>query len=409
MPVSQRPYVLRAYRKGEGIMDIKQLFKDYENIINRENAALPSENGIFQRYKYPVLDRTHIPPFWLYDLDSKTNPRMLERMGVNCVFNSGAIYMNKKYYLVARVEGSDRKSFFAVAESAQPDCGFRFWDYPVILPQTDEFDVNVYDMRLTQHEDGYIYGLFCTERKDKSSPPGDTVSAVAACGIVRTKDLKTWTRLSDLKTKGAQQRNVVLHPEFINGRYALYTRPQDGFIETGTGGGIAFGYTDSMENAYVENEILMDEKVYHTVKEVKNGQGPAPVKTKDGWLHIAHGVRNTAAGLRYVLYAFLSDLNEPQSITHSPGGHLLAPRGPERVGDVSNVVFTNGAVANEKDELYIYYASSDTRLHVCKTSVDIMVDYCINTPSDPLFSHKCVEQRCDMITKNLKIMKEETI
>jgi len=385
-------------------MGIKKLFKDYEKLVNRENEILPSENGLYQRYKYPVLERRHIPPFWIYDLDKKTNPFMMERLGVNCVFNSGALYMDNKYYLMARVEGSDRKSFFAVAESDRPDTGFRFWDYPVILPQTDEFDVNVYDMRLTLHEDGYIYGLFCTERKDKNAPAGDTSSAAAACGIVRTTDLKSFTRLADLKTNSEQQRNVVLHPEFIKGKYAFYTRPQDGFIETGSGGGIAFGLSDSMENAFVKKETLMDEKVYHTIKEVKNGQGPAPIKTKKGWLHIAHGVRNTAAGLRYVLYAFLSDLKAPQKVTHRPAGFLIAPRGGERTGDVSNVVFTNGAVVNEKGELYIYYAASDTRLHVAKTSVEKMLDYCVNTPEDPLYSHKCVDERCAMIERNLKLV-----
>ncbi|MDR1687218.1 MAG: glycosidase [Clostridiales bacterium] len=387
--------------------EITRLFENYENIINRPNEKLPSENGLYHRYKFPVLDRSHIPPFWVYDLNPETNPFMMERLGINCVFNAGAIYMDKKYYLMARVEGYDRKSFFAVAESDKPDGGFRFWDYPVVLPQTEEYDVNVYDMRLTKHEDGYIYGLFCTERKNPDAPPSDTSSAVAACGIVRTKDLKTFTRLPDLKTNGAQQRNVVLHPEFVGGKYALYTRPQDGFIETGSGGGIAFGYTDSMENARVSEEMLMDEKVYHTIKEVKNGQGPAPIKTEKGWLHIAHGVRNTASGLRYVIYAFLSDLAKPYIITHRPGGYLIAPYGDERIGDVSNVVFTNGAAVNEAGELYIYYASSDTRMHVAQTTVEKMLDYCLNTPQDPLFSHRCVEIRNAMIKKNLKFMKTE--
>jgi 4-O-beta-D-mannosyl-D-glucose phosphorylase len=387
-------------------MEIKEILSAYETFINRENEILPSENGLYQRYKYPVLERRHIPPFWIYDFDKKNNPFMMERLGINCVFNSGAIFLDGKYFLAARVEGYDRKSFFAVAESDKPDMGFRFWDYPVTLPQTDEFDVNVYDMRLTLHEDGYIYGLFCTERKDKTAPAGDTSSAVAACGIVRTKDLENWTRLPDLKTKSEQQRNVVLHPEFVNGKYALYTRPQDGFIETGAGGGIAFGLTDNMENAEIAEETLMDEKVYHTIKEVKNGQGPAPIKTKKGWLHIAHGVRNTAAGLRYVIYAFLSDLKQPWNVTHRPSGYLIAPQGEERVGDVSNVVFTNGAVTNEKGELYIYYASSDTRLHAAKTSVEKMLDYCVNTPEDPLYSHKCVEERCEMIKRNLGVMAE---
>jgi 4-O-beta-D-mannosyl-D-glucose phosphorylase len=384
---------------------ISELYQEYEKIIARDNAELPSENGIFTRFERPALDRRSVPPHWKYDLDEKTNPYLMERMGVNCVFNAGAIYRGGKFYLVARVEGNDRKSFFAVAESDKPHCGFRFWDYPVRLPQTAEPDTNVYDMRLTAHEDGWIYGIFCTERKDPAAPRGDVSSAVAAAGIARTKDLKTWERLPDLKTSGSQQRNVVLHPEFINGGYALYTRPQDGFIDTGSGGGIAIAYTGSMENAVIGKETLIDEKTYHTIKEVKNGQGPAPVKTPAGWLNIAHGVRNTAAGLRYVIYAFMTDINDPAKVIHSPAGHLIAPRGGERVGDVSNVVFTNGAVALENGDLYIYYASSDTRLHVAKTTVDKMIDYCKNTPRDGLYSHKCVETRCDLISKNLEILK----
>jgi 4-O-beta-D-mannosyl-D-glucose phosphorylase len=305
------------------------------------------------------------------------------------------------------VEGNDRKSFFAVAESDNGIDHFKFWDYPIIMPETDDPDVNVYDMRLTKHEDGWIYGLFCTERKDPDAGPGDTSSAIAACAIARTKDLETWERLPDLKTHSPQQRNVVLHPEFINGKYGLYTRPQDGFIETGKGGGIAWGLTDSMENACIEEEILVDCKEYHTIKEVKNGQGPAPIKTEKGWLHFAHGVRNTAAGLRYVVYAFLSDLDHPEVVTHRPGGYLIAPEGEERIGDVSNVIFCNGAVARENGELLIYYASSDTRMHVARTTIDKMLDYVLNTPEDPLRSYDCVQIRRKMIERNLELIKSK--
>lgn len=384
---------------------VKSLFDKYEALINRKNEELESENGLYSRFKYPILTKDHVPPFWKYDLNQETNPYLMERIGVNCVFNAGAIYLNGKFYLMNRVEGNDRKSFFAVAESVD-GVNFKFWDYPIVMPETENPDVNVYDMRLVQHEDGWIYGLFCTERKDPDAPRGDTSSAVAACGIARTKDLKTWERLADLKTPSPQQRNVVLHPEFVNGKYALYTRPQDGFIDTGNGGGIAWALADSMENAVIGEEILVDQKEYHTIKEVKNGQGPAPIKTEKGWLHIAHGVRNTAAGLRYVLYAFLSDLEEPNKVTHRPGGFLIAPEGEERVGDVSNVVFCNGAIATDNGDLFIYYASSDTRMHLAKTTVDKMVDYAINTPEDPLRSYACVQQRIDLIKKNLEILKK---
>ncbi|MNZ35422.1 4-O-beta-D-mannosyl-D-glucose phosphorylase [compost metagenome] len=313
--------------------------------------------------------------------------------------------MNGKYYLVARVEGVDRKSFFAVAESDNGVDGFRFWDHPVVLPETSEPDTNVYDMRLVQHEDGWIYGLFCTERKDPDAPRGDLSSAVAQCGIARTKDLITWERLDDLKTGSAQQRNVVLHPEFVDGKYAFYTRPQDGFIDTGSGGGIGWGLSDSIEHAVIDKEIIIDERHYHTIKEVKNGQGPAPIKTDRGWLHIAHGVRNTAAGLRYVLYAFLSDLDKPYEVTHRPGGHFIAPDGEERVGDVSNVVFCNGVIATEDGNVYIYYASSDTRVHVAATTVDKLLDYVTNTPEDAMRSYASVEQRISLVDRNLAFNK----
>lgn len=379
------------------------LTERYEQVVNRRNEPIPGGNGIFERYRYPVLTHEHAPVFWKYDLDYGTNPWLMERIGVNCVFNAGAIELDGRILLVARVEGNDRKSFFAVAESENPVDGFRFWDYPVVMPETGNPDVNVYDMRVVRHEDGWIYGLFCTERKDPDAPFGDTSSAVAACGIARTHDLKTWERLPDLVTPSPQQRNVVLHPEFVSGKYMLYTRPQDGFISTGKGGGIAYGYTDSMENPVIAEEYLMECKEYHTIKEVKNGQGPAPIKTAEGWLHIAHGVRNTAAGLRYVVYAFLSDLDHPEVVTHRPGGFLIAPEGEERVGDVSNVIFCNGAIARDDGSLYIYYASSDTRMHVAATTVERMVDYCINTPEDPLRSYACVQQRIALIDKNLKL------
>ncbi len=384
---------------------LKYLVGQHNYLVERKNNRLEGGNGIFDRYQYPVITSKHTPLFWRYDLDKKTNPYLMERMGVNCAFNPGAIELEGRIYLVIRVEGNDRKSFFAVAESENGVEGFKFWDYPVVMPETQNPDINIYDMRLVKHEDGWIYGLFCTERKDPDAPFGDTSSAVAACGIARTKDLKSWERLPDLKTASHQQRNVVLHPEFINGKYALYTRPQDGFIETGKGGGIGFGYTDSMENAYISDEILMECKEYHTIKEVKNGQGPSPIKTTEGWLHIAHGVRSTAAGLRYVVYAFLSELSRPEKVIKRPGGYLIAPVGQERLGDVANVIFCNGAIARQSGEILIYYASSDTRCHVAATTVDRMLDYVLNTPEDPLRSYACVQQRLELISKNLELLR----
>ncbi|WP_042201962.1 glycoside hydrolase family 130 protein [Paenibacillus camerounensis] len=380
-----------------------QLTQRYETLIARKNERLPYGNGIYDRYVYPLLTAEHAPLIWRYDYNPETNPYFAERIGVNGVFNPGAIELDGKFYIIARVEGNDRKSFFAVAESDSGVDGFRFWDHPVVLPETGEPDVNVYDMRLTKHEDGWIYGLFCTERKDPDAPHGDLSSAVAQCGIARTRDLKSWERLADLRTGSAQQRNVVLHPEFIEGKYAFYTRPQDGFIDAGSGGGIGWGLSDTIENAVIGSETIIDQRYYHTVKEVKNGQGPAPIKTPRGWLHIAHGVRNTAAGLRYVLYVFLSDLNEPNKVTHAPGGHFIAPDGEERVGDVSNVVFCNGVIARDNGEIYIYYASSDTRVHVATTTVDQMLDYVLNTPEDPLRSYACVQQRIELINRNLQL------
>lgn len=384
---------------------LKLLISEYKSVTERKNYPLSCGNGIYERFEYPVLTKDHVPLFWKYDLNSETNPWLMERNGVNCVFNPGAVELDGKIYLVARVEGNDRKSFFAIAESDNGIDHFKFWDYPIVMPETDNPDVNVYDMRITKHEDGWMYGLFCTERKDPDAPFGDTSSAVAACGMARTRDLKAWERLADLKTKSPQQRNVVLHPEFINGKYAFYTRPQDGFIETGKGGGIGWGFSDTIENACIEEEMLMECKEYHTIKEVKNGQGPAPIKTKKGWLHIAHGVRNTAAGLRYVVYAFLSELDHPEKVTHRPGGFLIAPEGEERIGDVSNVVFCNGAVVKANGELLIYYASSDTRVHVARTTVEKLLDYVLNTPEDPLRSFACVQVRNKLIENNLELLK----
>jgi 4-O-beta-D-mannosyl-D-glucose phosphorylase len=395
-------------RQSEFKKRTQQLFRDYEKLLKRRNRKAAGGNGVFDRYQHPVLTAEHTPLIWRYDFNFQSNPVLLERMGINAVFNAGAIEHNGKIAVIARVEGVDRKSFLAVADSPNGIDNFRFWDYPILLPQTETPDVNVYDMRVTRHEDGWIYGLFCTERKDPAAPAWDTSSAVAQCGTVRTKDLKNWERLPDLKTKSPQQRNVVLHPEFIKGQYALYTRPQDDFIQAGKGGGIGWGLTASMENPVVDEELILDNREYHTIKEVKNGLGPAPIKTDKGWLHLAHGVRNTAAGLRYVLYMFLADLKRPQLITHRPAGYCIAPQGEERVGDVSNVVFSNGWVAKQDGTVFLYYASSDTRLHVATSTVDKLVDYVMNTPEDPLLSHKCVEQRHALIKRNLALLRSET-
>ena len=377
----------------------KKILEKYESTVNLPNRVSDFYNGIYQRYENPVLTAEHIPPFWKYDFNTETNPLFLERLGVNAVFNAGAIYLNGKYYLVARVEGNDRKSFFAVAESASPTEGFRFWDYPVILPDTDPDETNVYDMRLTLHEDGWIYGVFCSESKDKDSK--NLSDACAAAGIVRTKDLKKWERLPNLKTKSNQQRNVVLHPEFVQGKYAFYTRPQDGFISAGGQGGICFGLCEDILNPYIDEEKLLSKRVYHTITEEKNGAGAPPIKTDKGWIHIAHGVRNTAAGLRYVIYAFATALDDPFKVIAEPAGYLIAPVGKERVGDVSNVVFTNGAVVNDNNEVYIYYASSDTRLHVASSTLERLTDYVFNTPKDMLRSADCVKQRTELIKSNL--------
>ncbi len=381
-----------------------KVFDAYEKLISRKNEKTDYMGGAYDRYKYPVLTADHAPVIWRYDLDPETNPFFMERLGINAVLNSGAIELNGKFYLVARVEGNDRKSFFAVAESDSPVDGFRFWDYPVLLPDTNPEETNVYDMRLTKHEDGYIYGVFCSESKDTSS--NDLSAAVAQAGIVRTKDLKTWERLPNLKSKSPQQRNVVLHPEFVNGMYAFYTRPQDDFIQTGSGGGVCFGLAKDITHAEIcTEETVISPRVYHTITEVKNGAGAVPIKTPKGWIHIAHGVRNTAAGLRYVIYVFATDLNDPSKLIASPSGLFIAPHGEERVGDVSNVVFTNGAIVRENGDVYIYYASSDTRVHVASTTVEKLMDYTFNTPSDPLRSVDCVKQRYELISKNLEYMK----
>lgn len=380
-----------------------EMLREQEAFLSRVNHKTDFYNGVYDRYEYPVLTREHIPLTWRFDLNQETNPYFMERLGVNCVFNSGAIELNGKYYLVARIEGNDRKSFFGVAESDNGVDGFRFWDKPILLDDTCPEETNVYDMRLTKHEDGYIYGVFCSESKDRSNP--DLSAAVAAAGIVRTKDLKHWERLDNLKTlRSPQQRNVVLHPEFVNGKYAFYTRPMDDFIETGSGSGIGFGLCDDIEHAVIDEEKMTSLRKYHQITEAKNGAGAVPIKTDRGWLHIAHGVRNTAAGLRYVLYCFATDLKDPAKVIAEPSGMFIGPRGAERVGDVSNVVFTNGAIVNEKKEVFIYYASSDTRLHVATTTVDKLTDFIFNTPKDPGRSVECVAQRCQLIDRNLKLL-----
>lgn len=384
---------------------VKSLFDEHKKLITRKNEAAVDGNGIFERYRYPVLTAAHTPVFWRYDLDPEANPFLMERIGVNATFNAGAMLWNDSIVLAVRVEGVDRKSFFAIAESKNGIDNFKFWDFPVILPETDEPDTNVYDMRLVAHEDGWIYGLFCTERRDPKAPEYDQSAATAQCGIARTKDLRNWQRLPDLISYGGQQRNVVLHPEFVQGKYALYTRPQDGFIDAGKGGGIGWGLCESMENPVVPEEKIIEPKFYHTIKEVKNGQGPTPIRTDYGWLHLAHGVRNTAAGLRYVLYMFMTDLADPSKVIHRPAGYFIAPEGEERVGDVSNVTFANGWVARQDGQVLIYYASSDTRMHVATSTIERLVDYCKNTPEDGFRSAASVNQRVSLIERNLKWMK----
>ncbi|MEO6684702.1 MAG: glycosidase [Dyadobacter sp.] len=385
---------------------LKQLQEEHRQLLDLKNQILWPGNGIFDRYANPVLTASHAPIFWEYDLNPDTNQFLMKRFEINATFNAGAIKHEGKYLVVARVEGSDRKSFFAIAESPNGIDNFKFWDYPVVMPETNEPDGNIYDMRLTKHEDGFIYGLFCTERKDPNAKPGDEISAIAQCGIARTTDLKTWIRLADLKTPSPQQRNVVLHPEFVNGQYAFYTRPQDGFIEAGSGGGIGFGYSETIDNAVIEKEYIVDQKQYHTVYEVKNGQGPAPIKTEKGWLHLAHGVRNTAAGLRYVLYLFMTDLHDVTKVIYKPGGYLISPEGEERIGDVSNVTFSNGWIEDEDGTVFIYYASSDTRLHVATSSVEKLLDYVTNTPADRFGAAASVNTLVTIIDKNLTLLRK---
>lgn len=387
---------------------LNNLKAQQEEILSKKNEKLPFGNGIFDRYTNPVLTAEHAPIEWRYDFNPETNPYLLERIGVNGAFNAGAMKWNGKYILVARVEGNDRKSFFAIAESPNGIDNFRFWDEPVTLPETDEPDTNVYDMRLTAHEDGWIYGVFCSERKDPDAPEGDLSSAVAAAGIVRTKDLLTWERLPDLKTK-SQQRNVVLHPEFVNGKYALYTRPQDGFIDTGKGGGIGWALVDDITNAEVKEETIINHRYYHTIKELKNGEGPHPIKTEKGWLHLAHGVRNCAAGLRYVLYLYLTDLQDPTKLIAEPAGYFMAPQNEERIGDVSNVLFSNGWIAEDDGRVFIYYASSDTRMHVATSTVDRLLDYCLNTPADGYRSAKSVQTIKHLVAKNRALLSQKSV
>ena len=384
-------------------------FQDRKVALEKEHKALielkntPEENagnGIFDRYKNPVVTAAHVPLNWRFDLNERTNPFLQERIGMNATFNAGAMKWNGKYLLAVRVEGIDRKSFFAIAESPNGIDNFKFWDKPCVIPQTQEPDTNVYDMRLINHEDGWVYGIFCTERKDPKAPKGDTSSAVANAGIVRSRDLVNWERLPDLISNTGQQRNVVLHPEFVNGKYALYTRPQDGFIDVGNGGGIGLGYIEDMTNPVVKDEKIIFGKKYHTIYELKNGAGPAPIKTKKGWLHLAHGVRNTAAGLRYTLYMFMTDLNDITKVTHVPAGHFMGPQGIERVGDVSNVLFTNGWIEDTDGTVFIYYASSDTRMHVAVSSVEKLIDYVMNTPEDTFISAGSVNTIISQIEKN---------
>jgi len=383
---------------------IREMMKAHETLLTRTNVPLEGGSGWYRRYRYPVLTADHTPLYWRYDLDEVRNPLLMERIGMNAAMNAGAIKWNNRYLLMVRVEGADRKSFFGIAESPNGIDNFRFWDYPVEIPETDDPATNMYDMRLTAHEDGWIYGIFCAERYDETAPAGDLSRAKAAAGIVRTKDLITWERLPDLLSS-SQQRNVVLHPEFVDGRYALYTRPQDGFIDAGNGQGIGWALIDDMTQAEVKEEKIVDRRYYHTIKEVKNGEGPAPIKTAQGWLHLAHGVRSCAAGLRYVLYLYMTSLEDPSRIIAAPGGYFMAPEGEERVGDVSNVLFSNGWIADDDGTLYIYYASSDTRMHVATTTVERLVDYCLHTPEDGLTSGSSVRTLKKQIERNLEILK----
>ena len=384
------------------------LTKEYDELISRENEKILPGNGVFERYKYPILTAEHPPLEWRYDFNPETNPYLMERFGINAVFNAGAIKFNGKYLVMARVEGHDRKSFFAIAESPNGIDNFRFWEYPVQLPDLYPEETNVYDMRLTKHEDGWIYGIFCSERKDPDAPAGDLTSAIAAAGIIRSRDLKNWERLPNLVSQ-SQQRNVVLHPEFVDGKYALYTRPQDGFIDAGSGGGISWALIDDITHAVIKKEIVIEQRHYHTIKEVKNGEGPHPIKTPQGWLHLAHGVRACAAGLRYVLYLYMTSLDDPRKVIAQPGGYFMAPVGEERTGDVSNVLFSNGWIADEDGTVYIYYASSDTRMHVATSTIERLIDYCRHTPEDRLRSTTSVKSIYDIIEANKLVMSENAV
>lgn len=384
------------------------LTKEYDELISRENEKILPGNGVFERYKYPILTADHPPLEWRYDFNPETNPYLMERFGINAVFNAGAIKFNGKYLIMARVEGHDRKSFFAIAESPNGIDNFRFWEYPVQLPDLYPEETNVYDMRLTKHEDGWIYGIFCSESKDPDAPAGDLTSAIAAAGIIRSRDLKNWERLPNLVSQ-SQQRNVVLHPEFVDGKYALYTRPQDGFIDAGSGGGISWALIDDITHAVIKKEIVIEQRHYHTIKEVKNGEGPHPIKTPEGWLHLAHGVRACAAGLRYVLYLYMTSLDDPSKVIAQPGGYFMAPVGEERTGDVSNVLFSNGWIADEDGTVYIYYASSDTRMHVATSTIERLIDYCRHTPEDRLRSTTSVKNIYDIIEANKLVMSENAV
>lgn len=381
---------------------LSSLRKEHESLLVRKNQMVFSSNGIYNRYEYPVITAAHIPLEWRFDMNPETNPYCMERIGFNAAMNSGAIKWNGKYIIIVRVEAADRKSFFAIAESPNGIDNFRFWPKPVVLPDINPDETNVYDMRLTRHEDGWIYGIFCSEKHDPDAEPGDLSSAVASAGIIRTKDLLHWDRLPDLKSQ-SQQRNVTLHPEFIDGKYALYTRPQDGFIHAGSGGGIGWALIDDMTQAEITKETIINYRAYHTIKEVKNGEGPHPIKTSQGWLHLAHGVRACAAGLRYVLYLYMTALDEPARVIAEPGGYFMAPQGEERIGDVSNVLFSNGWIADEDGTVFIYYASSDTRMHVATSTVDKLVDYCLHTPEDGLRSATTVKNILELIQKNNRL------
>lgn len=381
---------------------VEALRAHHEELLTRKNTPKQWGNGIYTKYEYPILTAEHTPLEWRYDFSEKSNPYLMQRIMMNATLNSGAIKLNGKYLLVVRVEGADRKSFFAVAESPNGIDNFRFWEEPITMPEDLIPATNIYDMRLTQHEDGWIYGIFCAERHDDSQP-NDLSAATATAAIARTHDLKTWERLPDLKTK-SQQRNVVLHPEFVDGKYALYTRPQDGFIDAGSGGGIGWALVDDMTNAEVKEEKIINARHYHTIMEVKNGEGPHPIKTPKGWLHLAHGVRGCASGLRYVLYMYMTSLEDPTKVIAQPGGYFLVPEGEEYIGDVMNVAFANGWIEDEDGRVLIYYASSDTRMHVAVSTVDKLIDYCMNTPEDGYTTAASVETIKKLVAKNREIL-----